>query len=72
MIIKSLAIEWGRFDIRVLGISPGQIEGTEGLDRLAASAIAKDKIAKIIPLQRSGTKEHVTRLTAFLASDQTS
>ena len=72
MMIKSLAMERGRFDIRVLGISPGQIEGTEGLDRLAASAIAKDNIAKVIPLQRRGTKEDVARLTAFLASDQAS
>ena len=70
MMIKSLALEWGRFGIRVLGISPGPIEDTEGLERLAPSATAKEKIAKVTPIQRLGTKKDVACLTAFLASDQ--
>ena len=70
IMIKSLAVEWGRFGIRVLGISPRPIEDTEGLERLAPSATAKEKIAKATPIQRLGTKEDVARLTAFLASDQ--
>lgn len=72
MMIKSLAMEWGRFGIRVLGISPGPIEDTEGLERLAPSTTAKEKIAKVTPIQRLGKKEDIARLTAFLASDQAS
>ena len=70
MMIKSLAMEWGRFGIRVLGVSPGPIEDTEGLRRLAPSATAKEKIAKVTPIQRLGKKEDVAHQIAFLASDQ--
>ena len=31
---KSLAVEWGPYRVRVSGIVPGMIEGTEGVVRL--------------------------------------
>lgn len=31
---KVLAVEWGPYDVRVVGICPGAIEGTEGFARL--------------------------------------
>lgn len=37
-LLKTLAMEWGAAGIRVNGIAPGLIEGTEGLQRLFASA----------------------------------
>jgi peroxisomal 2,4-dienoyl-CoA reductase len=33
-ITKTLAVEWGPFKVRVVGIVPGAIEGTEGFERL--------------------------------------
>ena len=33
-ITKSLACEWGPYKVKVVGIVPGGIEGTEGMDRL--------------------------------------
>lgn len=33
-ITKTLAVEWGPHKVRVVGIVPGAIEGTEGFERL--------------------------------------
>ena len=33
-ITKTLACEWGPYNVKVVGIVPGAIEGTEGMDRL--------------------------------------
>jgi NAD(P)-dependent dehydrogenase (short-subunit alcohol dehydrogenase family) len=35
MMMKDLAIEWGKHGIRTNTIVPGPIEGTEGLKRLS-------------------------------------
>jgi len=32
---KTLAVEWGPYKVRVVGIIPGSIEGTEGFSRLS-------------------------------------
>lgn len=34
-ITRSLAVEWGPYNVRVLGICPGIIEGTEGFKKLS-------------------------------------
>jgi NAD(P)-dependent dehydrogenase (short-subunit alcohol dehydrogenase family) len=31
---KVMACEWGPYNVRVVGITPGAIEGTEGMSRL--------------------------------------
>lgn len=31
---KTLAVEWGPYNVRVCGIVPGAIKGTEGFERL--------------------------------------
>jgi len=38
MMMKNLALEWGRYGIRANSIVPGPIEGTEGMKRLADPA----------------------------------
>jgi len=44
-ITKVLATEWGPYGIRVVGLIPGPIEGTEGLERLSnvGSVNSKEK-----------------------------
>lgn len=40
---KTLAVEWGPNKVRVVGIVPGAIEGTEGFERLGDFASMNDK-----------------------------
>jgi len=71
-VTKSLAVEWGKFGIRVNGIAPGAIKETEGVTRLALG-INPEELEKIIsetiPLQRMGTKTDIGNAALFLVSD---
>src|SRR5439155_9631009 len=58
MMMKNLALEWGRHGIRANSIVPGPIEGTEGMKRLS-SAEAKQTIIDAVPLRRMGTVDDI-------------
>jgi NAD(P)-dependent dehydrogenase (short-subunit alcohol dehydrogenase family) len=66
---KSLAVEWGRYGIRLNGIAPGLIP-TEGmLARLRpGDTDPSAKAAASNPLGRVGTPEDIGNLAAFLLS----
>lgn len=66
---KHLAVELGPRKIRVVGICPGPIEGTPGMEKLSAD---ERKEAKLYPLQRNGTKREIANAAIFLASDAAS
>ncbi len=72
MLTRTLAIEWGGVGVRVNAISPGPIEGTEGMDRLAPGEEVRARLAKAVPLQRLGTRDDIAQLALFLASDAAS
>lgn len=40
---QTFAVEWGPHQVRVVGIVPGAIEGTEGFERLGDVANANNK-----------------------------
>ena len=42
---RVLAVEWGPHNVRVVGIVPGAIAGTEGMDRLMSVTTMNDKKA---------------------------
>jgi len=67
-ITRNLAVEWGRYGIRVNGIAPGPIEDTEGMKRLLPEPL-KEKLAKKIPLQRFGRIKDIENAAVFLCSD---
>ena len=67
MMMHNLALEWGRYGIRVNSIVPGPIEGTEGMKRLASPA-ALEQIRRAVPLQRLGTVDDIGQMCAVLAS----
>ncbi|MEN9796861.1 MAG: short chain dehydrogenase, partial [Pseudomonadota bacterium] len=69
MLTRVLAVEWGGVGVRVNGISPGPIEGTEGVQRLAPTEAIQAEMKGIVPLQRFGTPEEIGDLALFLASD---
>ena len=74
---KHLAVEWGPYGIRVMGLCPGFIEGTEGMARLSdlESIGDKEKAAKsrekgvktdssfidIVPLGRLGHPKDISK-----------
>ena len=55
---RSLAVEWGEHGIRVNGIAPGPIAGTEGVRRLLVGP-AKEEAEKMTPLGRLGEVDDV-------------
>ena len=66
--VRVLALEWGP-DIRVNGISPGPIAGTEGMSRLAPGASADGGHQERIALKRWGRIDEVAESAVFLSSD---
>lgn len=65
---RVLAMEWGPSGVRVNAISPGPIDDTEGMARLAPTPEARVAIETRIPLRRYGTKEEIGDAAVFLAS----
>lgn len=67
---RVLALEWGAAGVRVNAISPGPIEGTEGMKRLAPQGEAGDAAVRaMVPLGRMGTPGDIAQLAMFLGSD---
>jgi NAD(P)-dependent dehydrogenase (short-subunit alcohol dehydrogenase family) len=67
MLMRNLALEWGRYGIRTNSIVPGPIEGTEGMKRLL-SAERQEEFVNAIPLRRMGTVDDIGQSAVFLAS----
>lgn len=65
---RNLAVEWGRYGIRVNAIAPGPIGDTEGMKRLVPEPI-KEKLKQQIPLGRFGLIEDIENAAVFLCSD---
>ena len=65
---RTLAAEWGPARIRVNGLAPGPVEGTEGVRRLTTDA-TRQIIERQCPLGRMATVEEVARAAVFLCSD---
>jgi len=68
---RNLAVEWGRYGIRVNSIAPGPIEDTEGMKRLVPEPV-KEKLKKNIPLGRFGRISDIEKAALFLCSDAAS
>lgn len=65
---RTLAVEWGGYGIRVNGLAPGPVDGTEGVRRLVT-----DESRKVIeaqcPLGRMATIDEIAETALFLCSD---
>jgi len=68
MLTKCLAMEWGPAGVRVNAISPGPIEGTVGVAKLAADEELEQQWKARLALRRYGTKRDIADLAVFLAS----
>jgi NAD(P)-dependent dehydrogenase (short-subunit alcohol dehydrogenase family) len=70
-LIGVLALEWGPA-VRVNGISPGPIEGTEGMARLAPDENLKAAHEARIAMKRWGTCHEVAEAAVFLSTSAAS
>ena len=68
---RNLAVEWGRYGIRVNAIAPGPIGDTEGMKRLVPEPI-KENLRKRIPLGRFGEIADIEKAAVFLCSEAAS
>ncbi|RQM25985.1 hypothetical protein B5M09_000813 [Aphanomyces astaci] len=63
---RSLALEWGRFKIRVVGVAPGPTADTPGIAKLSGGM--EDLASQVVPLGRMGTKTEIGQVVVFVVS----
>jgi peroxisomal 2,4-dienoyl-CoA reductase len=68
---KVLACEWGPHKIRVNGIAPGPVEGTEGVRRLMTDR-SRTALREECPLGRMATIDEIASAALYLSSDAAS
>ena len=68
---RVLACEWGPYKIRVNGIAPGPVEGTEGVRRLTSEA-SRTSLHELCPLGRMATVDEIANAALYLCSDAAS
>ena len=69
MVTRTLAIEWGPEGVRINSVTPGPIDGTEGMLRLAPTEAIRQKVIKSVPLRKMGSPDDIAQMCLFLASD---
>lgn len=65
---RTLAAEWGPHGIRVNGLAPGPVDGTEGVRRLVSEP-GRAAIGEQCPLGRMATIDEIADAALFLCSD---
>ena len=68
---RTLAVEWGPHRIRVNGIAPGPIDGTEGVRRLT-NETSRASVLRQCPMGRMGTVDDIANAALYLTSDAAS
>ena len=68
---KHMAVELGPKGVRVVGICPGFIGGTEGYNRLNGG-ITEEQMISYLPIQRIGKPEDIAKSALFLSSPSAS
>lgn len=69
LLSKTLALEWGPAGVRVNCITPGPIDETEGMTRLAPTEESRQSVIDAVPLRRMGTKDEIADVAIFLCSE---
>lgn len=72
---KSLALDWGSKNVRVIAVSPGWVMSdsvTRNFKLQADPQAAEDKVRASLPLGRIGQPADIGHLVKFLASDEAS
>jgi len=66
---RSLAAEWGKYNIRLNAIAPGPFPTKGAWERLFPDPKMAEKLIRRIPLKRTGEHEELANLATYLASD---
>ncbi|MGI8991705.1 MAG: SDR family oxidoreductase [Bryobacteraceae bacterium] len=69
LLTKTLALEWGPAGVRVNCVTPGPVEDTEGMRRLAPDEESRARVRKTVPLGRFAERGEIADLALFLCSD---
>ncbi|TMW58505.1 hypothetical protein Poli38472_010064 [Pythium oligandrum] len=69
---KSLAVEWGKYGIRFVGIAPGPFKTKGAFDRLDPTGSFEETMLRKNPLGRFGEIEELANLATYLTSDYAS
>jgi NAD(P)-dependent dehydrogenase (short-subunit alcohol dehydrogenase family) len=72
VLVRSLASEWGKYDIRLNAIAPGSFPTEGAWSRLRPPQLGESNIAERVPLGRYGEHEELANLAAYLLSDYAS
>jgi len=70
---RSLALEWGDYGVRVVGIAPGPIKDTPGTTKLSPGTPGNDingLIGEGIPLKRMGETVEIGHAAVFLCTSK--
>jgi NAD(P)-dependent dehydrogenase (short-subunit alcohol dehydrogenase family) len=65
---RSLAVEWGREDIRVNAVAPGSIATPKSASTRAPGDTDRDDLL-VIPMRRRGTSDDIAQAVLFFMSD---
>ena len=68
MVTRVAAMEWGAAGVRVNSVSPGPIEGTEGMNRLAPNEATRKLVAESVPLGHFGNTDDIANACLWLSS----
>lgn len=71
-LMKSLTVEWAKYNIRFVGIAPGPIDGTGGIVKLDPFKIFKHFNNYTNPRNRMCNPNEISNLAMFLTSDYAS
>ncbi|MDE2749850.1 MAG: glucose 1-dehydrogenase [Chloroflexota bacterium] len=72
---RSLALDWGRHNIRAVAVSPGWVRtqpAIEYFEQADDPAAEEQRVSDLHPLKRIGEPKNIGDLVAFLASDEAS
>ena len=68
--VGTLAVELGRFGIRINSVAPGYVETEVMLSGFREGILNEANIKSVIPMKKYVLPEQVGKLVAFLASDE--
>ena len=68
MVTRVAAMEWAAAGVRINSVSPGPIEGTEGMNRLAPNEATRKLVAETVPLGHFGSTDDIANACLWLSS----
>lgn len=71
-LVGTLAVEWGRFNIRINAVAPGYVETEIMMSGIRDGILNEKNIMSVIPMKKYVRVEEVANVVWFLASGQSS